>query len=86
MDEVERMMRHLVNIRQDYGTIPALIAFAIWLQIVDERVFELARVYVDRLKAPAYAPDWVRILANASDENAIDIAHDDLRISLEENT
>lgn len=84
MTETERMIKKLVEIRKDWGTIPALIAMAIWLKVEDERVLEMARLYIEKKSCPEDSPDWVRILSNASDVTAIDIAHDDLRSYLEE--
>jgi hypothetical protein len=80
---VDKAIHAITNISRDHGRVTGLLAFAIWLRVRDERVLELARLYVTRLEKPMMAPDWVRILANASHVDAIDDAADDLSDSPE---
>lgn len=76
--ETDRAIRELVNISRDAGRVPGFLAFAVWMRVRDERVLEVARAYIARLEKPMMAPDWIRILANASHVDAIDDAADDL--------
>lgn len=78
----EKVMRVMSNIRREFGTTPAMLAFACWLRVKDERILDIARVFVSRLDRPEHTPDWVRILANASHVDAVDDAWDDLNADL----
>ena len=77
-DKTYRAVLSIIEISRDIGRVPGFLAFAAWLRVKDERVLEIARMYVDRLENQMLAPDWIRILANASSVDAIDDAADDL--------
>lgn len=78
MSETEKMMRKWIDVRKDFGTIPAILAALVSLKVEDERVLEIARVYISRLSGQMQVPDWIRILANASSVEAVDDAYDDM--------
>lgn len=76
--DIEYLMRLWVDVRKDYGTIPAILAALVSLKVEDERVLEIARVYCSRFSNPLEVPDWIRCLANASNPTAVRDAYDDM--------
>jgi hypothetical protein len=73
-----KLMVELMELRWRYGLAAAIIGGMVAMRAKSEMVLALARDYVASLPNSMYAPDWMRILANASDVAAVDDAFDDL--------
>lgn len=76
------LVNRTINIRKDYGTVVAMLGFAVMLRVKDERILEIARSLVSKLDKRDYAPDWVHCLANASHVDAVDDAWDDMSVEM----